>query len=259
MRLKGFILDLDGTVYLGDRLIAGAAEAIVWMRSMGHVVFLTNKPIDSPASYADKLTRLGVATATEDVITSVAATIAYLGRVWPAAKFHLIGEPYLERELTDAGLTLSSSPSETDVVIVSLDRDLNYAKLHHAYEAARSGAKVYATNPDLVCPTGQGDIIDAGATIAAIEALMGRRIDGVFGKPSLGMAETARLRTRSLPRETLVVGDRIETDIAMGIQAGMRTALVLSGATDRQRAIDSDQQPDFTVSSLSELPRVLGA
>ena len=255
MRFKGFILDLDGTVYLGNELITGADEAIAWMRAKGRVAFLTNKPIDSPATYADKLSHLGVPSDQEDVITSVAATIAYLRRDWPSARFHLIGESYLERELVDAGLSVAQNPSQTDVVIVSLDRDLNYAKLHHAYLAARSGAMVYATNPDLVCPTDQGDIIDAGATIAAIEALIGRRIDGVFGKPSVEMAETARRRIRSSPAETLVVGDRVETDIAMGINAGMYTALVLSGATTCADGLD--QQPDVTVNSIGDLPRVL--
>ncbi len=258
MKIKGFIVDLDGTVYLGDALIPGSAETIAWMRRRGRVIFLSNKPTDSPAAYAAKLCGLGVPTEDEEVITSVAIAIQYLRENRPGARFHLIGESFVESRLLDAGLIVGRTPDETDIVVVSLDRGLTYAKLHHAYLAARAGAEVYATNPDLVCPTDRGGIIDAGASIAALEALMGRPVDKVFGKPSPEMAHAARRLAGSTTEETLVIGDRVETDIAMGIEAGMRTALVLSGATDSQSVERASFRPDVTVSSLADLPQALG-
>lgn len=257
MKIKGFILDLDGTIYLGEKLVPGAREAVEWMRARGRVAFLTNKPIDAPVCYAEKLTRLGIPTEPYDVLTSVATTVDHLCAKFPGGRFHLVGEEYLRGQLVQAGMQVAATPDQTELVVLSLDRTLDYGKLHHAYLAAKSGARVYATNPDLVCPTDTGDIIDAGASIAVIEALTRRPIDGVFGKPSRAMAGAARTRTRTLPDETIVVGDRVETDIAMGLEAGMRTALVLSGATQQGAEERGGYRPDFVVPSIRELPRVL--
>ncbi len=254
MRYKGYILDLDGTVYLGDRLIHGADQAISRLRESGRrVVFLSNKPIASPAEYASKLTALGIPTRAEEVSNSSQVTAEYLKAQMPGSRIHVIGEPPLIEVLEEAGMRMAPSPAETDLVLISLDRQLSYEKIHFAYHAAKAGARVMATNPDLVCPVEDDEIVDAGATVAAIEALLRRPIDAVIGKPSAIMIEWIAERIGCRPAECLVVGDRLETDIAMGKNAGMATALVLSGVTDRDALATADIQPDFVLDSIADL------
>ena len=254
MTYRGYIFDLDGTVYLGDRLIPGADRAIAQLRERGaRVVFLSNKPIESRDAYARKLTRLGIPTPAEDVINSSLVTVRYLSEEMPEARVYVIGEPPLVGELTEAGIRMADRPEQTDLVLVSLDRGLSYEKLHFAYHAAKAGAKVMATNPDLVCPMPGDEIVDAGATIAALEALLHRPIDGVFGKPSPIMVRVVAEHMELPPEACLMVGDRLETDIAMGKAAGMATALVLTGVTDRARLRGSGVRPDYVVEGIHEL------
>jgi len=171
----------------------------------------------------------------------------------PGARVYVVGEAPLIAELEAAGLRLATRPDQTDLVLVSLDRELSYQKIHFAYHAARAGAKVLATNPDLVCPMPDDEIIDAGATIAALEALLRRPIDGVLGKPSPEMIRTVT-QVLGLPaHECLMIGDRLETDIAMGKSAGMKTALVLTGVTDRRLLQASPLRPDFVLESVVHL------
>ena len=232
MNFQGYIFDLDGTIYLGDTLLPKAEETVLKLREeKRRVLFLSNKPIDNRFTFAKKLTRLGIPTDVEDVINSSFVSALYFKKEMPGAKFYVMGEEPLLQELRQVGLEMSKTPSNTDVVLISLDRSLSYEKLHFAYHAAKAGAKIWATNPDLVCPMPGDEIIDAGATIAALEALLRRPIDGIIGKPSPIMIDTV-LRHLQLPSsECLMVGDRLETDIAMGKAGGMSTALVLTGVT----------------------------
>ena len=251
MSFRGYVFDLDGTVYLGDTLLPGAKRAVLRLRADGaRILFLSNKPIETRDAYAAKLTRLGIPTCPEDVMNSSLATASYLSTEMPGARVFVIGEPPLQKELRDAGLRAATEPEQTDLVLISLDRGLTYEKLHFAYRAAKLGARVMATNPDLVCPMPDDEIIDAGAIIAAMEALLGRPIDGVVGKPSPIIAR-AMLDLLALPPETcLIVGDRIETDIALGKEAGTATALVLTGVTDRATLERSAIQPDYVLENL---------
>jgi len=232
LNFQGYIFDLDGTIYLGDTLLPKAEETVLKLREeKRRVLFLSNKPIDNRFTFAKKLTRLGIPTDVEDVINSSFVSALYFKKEMPGAKFYVMGEEPLLQELRQVGLEMSKTPSNTDVVLISLDRSLSYEKLHFAYHAAKAGAKIWATNPDLVCPMPGDEIIDAGATIAALEALLRRPIDGIIGKPSPIMIDTV-LRHLQLPSsECLMVGDRLETDIAMGKAGGMSTALVLTGVT----------------------------
>jgi ribonucleotide monophosphatase NagD (HAD superfamily) len=171
----------------------------------------------------------------------------------PGARVYTIGEPPLWEALAAAGMRPAADPRETDLVLISLDRGLSYEKIHFAYHAAKAGASVLATNPDLVCPVEGDEIVDAGATIAAMEALLQRPIDGVIGKPSPIMIERVADRIACEPGACLVVGDRLETDIAMGRAAGMATALVLTGVTDRESLERSGIRPDFVLDSIADL------
>ena len=187
------------------------------------------------------------------MINSLEVTLRFLSSEMPGANIHLVGERALRDALVAAGMEMASDPRSTDLVLISLDRDLSYDKIHFAYHAAKSGARILATNPDAVCPVDGDEIVDAGATIGAIEAMLRRPIDGVIGKPSPTMAQQVADRIGLDPSDCLMVGDRLETDIAMGRAAGMATALVLTGVTDRARLVDSDIQPDLVLESVADL------
>jgi arabinose operon protein AraL len=257
--IKAVLFDLDGTLYLGENLIPEADWAVGLLRSRGiKVTFLTNKPIASPQSYADKLSGLGIKAGVEDVITSVRLTTDYLTTHYPEARVYVIGESYLNDTLTAGGFRRSERPEETNVVILSLDRCFEYSKLDFAYRAVKAGAHVVATNPDALCPMNDGEIIDAGAWIAALETLIKRPIDAVLGKPSRRCADLALSVMGFEAREVLMVGDRLETDIRMAQLSGMQSALVLSGVTTQRDLERSSLRPDHILTSVAEIPEVIG-
>ena len=256
---KAILFDLDGTLYLGERLIEGAAVSVERIRESGiRVAFLTNKPLDSPDSYATKLSRLGIPAETEDVMTSVSLTVSFLDQAGDIERVHVIGEDYLRTCIFAAGYAEATVPTETDMVVISLDREMDCSKIHFAYQAIVAGAQVVATNPDLLCPIEGGEIVDAGAWIAALEALLGREISDVMGKPSARCAEFALKHLDCSPDATLMVGDRMQTDIRMASTAGMRSALVLSGVTTGGALERFDYNPDFILDSVADLPDKLG-
>lgn len=259
VNFKAFIFDLDGTIYLGERLIGGADEVVRTLRERGRrVVFLSNKPTDTRETYAAKLTRLGVPAAPEDVINSSLIASRYLRRRMPGARLHIIGEPPLVEELRQAGFATARRPEETDAVVIAFDRTLDYGKIHFAHLAVRRhGAAMIATNPDAFCPADGDEFPDAGGTIALLEATTGKRVDVVVGKPSPIMVEVILERVGVPARACLVVGDRLETDIRMGRDAGMGTALVLTGATTREQADASAIRPDDVLESVRDLLHVI--
>jgi NagD protein len=256
--LKGVIFDLDGTVYLSDHLIPGARQVIEQLRGQGRrMVFVSNKPLQSRADYAAKLTRLGVPTHPDDVINSSLVLTRYLSRQMPGATVFAIGEPPLLEELA-AGFRLSEDPDEIEVVIASFDRTFDYRKLNIGFQALRRGARFFATNADATCPVAGGEIPDAAAVIGALEGCSKRKVELVVGKPSPLIVEVA-LEQLGLPAgECLMVGDRVETDILMGHRAGMTTALVLTGVTRRADLSHAPAQPDFVLESIAEVPRLFG-
>ncbi len=254
----GFIFDLDGTVYLGDRLIPGADRVIRLLREKGRkVVFLSNKPLEARQAYEAKLTRLGIPVGPSDVINSSFVLVRYLTRVAPGARLFVIGEPPLLAELARAGFRLTGEPGEIDYVVASFDRTFDYRKLYTAFLAIRRGARFIATNPDRTCPMEGGEFPDCAAVIAALEAVTEKKVEAVMGKPSSITIEIV-LSTLGLgPEECLLVGDRLETDIRMGIDAGMKTALVLTGVTTRESLARSPIRPDYVLQSIAEVPGLL--
>ncbi|GAB4545259.1 MAG: HAD-IIA family hydrolase [Anaerolineae bacterium] len=254
MRPAGIIFDLDGTVYLSDHLIPGAAETIQWLRQRGHpLLFVSNKPLQSRADYAAKLTRLGIPTPPDQVINSSLVLVRYLSREMPGVVVYAIGEPPLLQELTDAGFRLSENPEEIDVVVASFDRTFEYRKLNIAFQALRRGARFFATNADATCPVAGGEIPDAGAVIGALEGCSKRKLELVVGKPSPIIIEVALDHLSREPGECFMVGDRAETDILMGHQAGMTTILVLSGVTRREHLAQAPVQPDHILESIAQI------
>ena len=249
-----YIFDLDGTVYLGDKLLPGAGGTILALRERGaRIVFLSNNPTCTRSEYAAKLTRLGLPTVVEDVVHSTYVLIRFLGQEMPGARLFVMGEQALLGELAVAGFRLTREAGETDAVIAAFDRTFDYAKLQIAFDAVRAGARFFATNADRFCPVPGGGEPDAAAVIAAVEACTGVQVEAVVGKPSRWMA-VAALEAAGVPAaECLMVGDRLETDVRMGVEAGMATALVLTGATRREELEGAEIRPDFVIDGLGDL------
>lgn len=250
---KGYVFDLDGTVYLGDALLPGAGEVLMQLKRRSRVVYLTNKPLRMPADYAAKLTHLGVETSPEEVVSSTDALVLYLAQHAPTARLFVIGEPPLVELLGSIGYEIADKAEDVDVVVVSFDRTFNYHKLQVAFDAVRRGARIIATNPDAYCPTPEGGLPDCAAILAAVEASTGARAEAIVGKPSLHMAATTLDRLGVPARETLLAGDRLTTDVRMANEAGLASALVLTGATSLDEALRSPDQPDYIVGGLAEL------
>ncbi|MBW7884349.1 MAG: HAD-IIA family hydrolase [Caldilineaceae bacterium] len=269
LRVDGFVFDLDGTVYLGEAALPGSVEGICALRERGKkVLFVSNKPLEQRQVYAAKLTRLGIPATADDVITSAYVLGHHLARTQPQLRYYVVGEESLRQELREHGLTVlgeldGQDPMAVldsdgiDAVVVAFDRTLDYRKLNTAYQALRLGARFYATNGDKTCPMPGGAIPDAGATIAALETITGRRLELLAGKPSSLIMEVA-LQRLGLPAERcMMVGDRLETDIFMGQQAGMVTAVVLTGVSTRHDVDQMQTPPTYVVENIGEIPALV--
>jgi HAD superfamily hydrolase (TIGR01450 family) len=250
---RGWLFDLDGTIYLGERLVPGADATIGALRAAGRrVVFLSNKPLQTRAEYAAKLTRLGVPAAPDDVINSSLVLARYLRDRDPGAPVFVIGEPPMLEEMAAHGFEVR--PDErVRWVVIAFDRTFDYAKLNVAPQAVKRGARLIATNPDRTCPVEGGEIPDCAGMIAAVEAVTDRKVEAIVGKPSPIILEVA-LATLGVPADdAAIVGDRIETDIVMGRRLGLGTVLVLSGVTRAGDPRIAVIAPDHVVGSVRDL------
>jgi len=254
-RYDGYILDLDGTVYRGDMLIPGAREKVAWLRQNARrVVFLSNKPLEPRSAYAAKLTRLGIPVVDADVINSTQALMRYLRAYHPGERLYVIGETAMLDELRAEGFVLTDDVAQIQVVVAAFDRTLTYHKLNTGHQALIRGAHFLATNGDRTCPVEGGEIPDCAGVIAFLEATTGRRVEMVAGKPSHHILEAAVARLGVPITHCLLVGDRLATDIVMGRQAGIDTALVLTGVTTREMLAESEVQPTYVLPSVAEVP-----
>ncbi|HXG04919.1 MAG TPA: HAD-IIA family hydrolase [Candidatus Binatia bacterium] len=250
---RGWLFDLDGTVYRGEALVPGADAVIAALRDDGRrVAFLSNKPLESRAAYAAKLTRLGIPTAAGDVVNSSLVLARHLGRLDPGAPVFVIGEPPLVAELEAHGFEVRRD-HRVRWVVIAFDRTFDYAKLNTALQAVRGGARLIATNPDRTCPTEEGEIPDCAGMMAAVEAVTGRAVDVVVGKPSPIILEVALERLGVPAAEAAIIGDRLETDIVMGKRGGLGTVLVLSGVTRADDPRIAELAPDLVIRSIAEL------
>lgn len=229
----GYIFDLDGTIYLGDELLPGAADTVARLRELGSkTVFVSNNPTRDPEMYAAKLVRLGIEAEASDIINPTITLRDWLLAEHPQAALFVIGEAPLCRVLETAGLRLTDDPEQIDIVVASYDRGFDYRKLQIAFDALwrHRRATLVTTNLDPYCPLpgGRGEP-DAAAVVAAIEACTGVKCKMNVGKPSALMALTVLSRLDLAPGQCVMVGDRLSTDIAMGAGAGMDSVLVLTG------------------------------
>jgi HAD superfamily hydrolase (TIGR01450 family) len=254
-----YAFDLDGTVYLGDHLLAGAKRLVEELRRRGLAVrFLSNNPTRDPEHVAAKLERLGLPTPVEEVVNTVVTMTRWLLDNAPDAVVYPIAEPPLVRALEKAGIRLSDDPAEIDVVVASYDRGFSYAKLQIAFDAIwfHKRARLVATNPDRFCPFpgGRGEP-DCAAVVAAIEACTGARCEVTTGKPDPAMLHAALAGLDVAPADCVMVGDRLSTDIRMALDTGLVAALVLTGETraeDLQRLPASDA-PELVLDRIDRL------
>jgi arabinose operon protein AraL len=249
----GWLFDLDGTVYLGEALVPGAAETIAALRAAGRrVAFLSNKPLSTRADYADKLTRLGIPARADEVITSSIVLARHLQRLDAGAPVFVIGEPPLLGELRAHGFEVRGD-ARVRWVVIAFDRTFDYAKLNTALQAVRAGARLIATNPDRTCPTAEGEIPDCAGMIAAVEAVTGHTVEVIVGKPSPIILDVALQTLGVAAGDCVIVGDRIETDIVMGQRLGLATVLVLTGITRAGDPRIAEVRPDLVVPSIRSL------
>jgi len=253
--VRAFLLDMDGTFYLGDRLLPGALDFLGALALTGRqALFLTNNSSKSASAYREKLCRLGVPEAFRNVYTSGQAAGSYLLRHDPGKTVFLLGTSALAEELAAMGVPVTRSlEAQADLLLVGYDTSLDYAKLAHACDLARAGLPYIATHPDLNCPTETGCIPDIGAILAFIEASAKRKPDTVIGKPFPGIADGALGMLGVSREEAAMCGDRLYTDVAVGVNAGMLAVMVLSGEAAMADLEDSPVQPDLVFGKLADM------
>jgi NagD protein len=254
-----YLFDLDGTIYVGDTLLPGAAQTITALRKAGRrTIFLSNNPTKTRSQYAAKLLRMGIPTPVDDIVTSSFVMVHWLLSERPQARLFVVGEEPLKQDLRAAGFQLSETPGEIDLVVASFDRTFAYQKLQIAFDAIRAGARLIATNPDRYCPVPGGGQPDCAAVVAAIEACTAATCEMYAGKPSPIMIKVITDMLQVPPEQCIVVGDRLETDIRMGIAAGMATALVLTGDATQEKLLASGLQPSLVLERIDGLLEQIG-
>ena len=248
--VRGFLLDMDGTFYLSDRLLEGALRFIdVLRRQEKQFLFLTNNSSKHGRQYAEKISGLGLPLAEESVLTSGEATALHLKARHPGASLFLVGTPSLEEEFRQQGFKLVDRGPQ--FLVLGFDTTLTYQKLWALCDFVRAGVPYIATHPDFNCPTEEGFMPDVGAMIAFVKAATGREPDLVVGKPNRLIVDAAAVRMNLQVSQLAMIGDRLYTDIALGQSSGIATVLVLSGETSTEDLKDSPFQPDYTFQNLA--------
>ncbi len=250
--IRCFMLDMDGTFYLGDRIIEGSLEFIDTLKQTGRdFLFLTNNSSHNAAFYVKRLARMGLSVPREKILTSGEATAAILTRNYPGKKAFVLGNEFLLEEMQEAGICVDRE--NPDIVVIGYDTTLDYKKMTEVCDFVRAGLPYIATHPDFNCPTETGFAPDIGAIIAFIKASAFREPDLIVGKPYSGIVEAALERTGCKTDETAMVGDRLYTDIATGVRNNMTSILVMSGETTREMLQASEIQPTYVFERLSSM------
>ena len=252
-KLRCLVLDMDGTIYLGNRPIGDMATTLAFLRDRGiKLCYFTNNSSKTPDDYVRKLSALGLYDARDTVYTSAMATVSYLNAHYPEKSVYLLAPESVSESFRAAGIPLSDGKN-ADIVVLAYDTTLTFEKLRIANELLVRGATYIATHPDLVCPTEDIPMPDVGSFIRLLEASSGRTPDLVIGKPN-ALAGEAIMRTIGVTaEETAMAGDRLYTDIRFGINAGFHSILVLSGETTEEMLRASDVEPELVLPSLHSL------
>ena len=229
-RKRLFLLDMDGTIYLSETLFDGTLDFLRRVRETGgRYLFLTNNSSRGTDSYIAKMRRLGIDTAAEDFLTSADAAAIHLRKTAPDETYYVCGTESLKRQLRAAGLRVAGGTDDATALLLGYDTELTYRKLEDCCILLGRGVPYLATHPDLVCPTWYGYAPDCGSVIAMLKTATGREPQTVIGKPQPAMALLAMEKYGCSRDETCLIGDRVYTDIACGVNAGIDTVFVLSG------------------------------
>lgn len=249
-----FLLDLDGTLYVGNRLFDFTKKLLESIKAAGKkYLFMTNNSSKSAADYAKKLRRLGIEAAEEDVVTSSQATAHYLKIYYKGAKLYVCGTYSLKQELREEGFAITEALEEVDCIVVGYDTELTYQKLEDVCRLLNEKELPYiATHPDVVCPTEYGNVPDCGCICDMIFKSTGKQ-PVVIGKPEALMPEMAMQKLGYQKSETAVVGDRIYTDIKCGLNAGITSILVMSGETTKEILEVCEEKPHIVLQDCGEL------
>ena len=265
---KLFLFDMDGTLYLGNRLYDFTLELLNTLKATGRkYLFMTNNSSKSVNDYVKKLAKLGIETTREEFMTSSQATAFYLHKHHEGQKLYVCGTESLKEELRMEGFTVPTAPlvhiddyfvttdlDEVECIVMGFDTELTFQKLHDVsfLLLTRPGLPYIATNPDLVCPTEFGSVPDCGSVCIGIKNATGKE-PIVIGKPSPLMPQLAMEKLGMSKEETCVVGDRIYTDVKSGLNAGITGILVLSGETTREILEASPDKPHLVLEDASEI------
>lgn len=246
--IKLFLFDMDGTLYIGDRLFDFTAELLATIKKNGgRYMFMTNNSSKSVKDYILKLEKLGITATKEEFITSSQATVYYLKNNHPKARLYVCGTESLKEELRNNGFCITENTDDTDCIVMGNDTELTFKKLHDiSFMLCTRELPYIATNPDYVCPTEFGSVPDCGSVCDMIFNATGKR--PIFiGKPEALMPKLAMEITGCEKEETAVIGDRIYTDVKSGINAGTVSILVMSGETTYKILEESADKPDLVL------------
>lgn len=255
---KLYLFDMDGTLYLGSRLFDFTKELLQTIRAKGgRYIFVTNNSSKSVEDYILKLKKMGISAEYDDFLSSSQATAWYLKREHPGKILYVCGTQSLKRELEKAGFTITDDIRQTQCIVMGFDTELTFQKLEDVSKMLCTMDLPYiATNPDYVCPTEFGSVPDCGSVCDMLYNVSGKR-PLVIGKPQPIMAQLAMEKWNCLPEETVVIGDRIYTDIKSGLHAGCGTILVMSGETTYEILENSADKADMVMDSAAELLAIL--
>lgn len=259
-QLRHVVLDMDGTIYLDERLFAETKPFLQTLTDVGiGYSFITNNNSLSRVEYLARLDRMGLPTPAESLVTSAHAAAAYLETHLPAVRRpFILGTPGLIEDLQLAGY--SHEEASPDCVVVGFDRTLDYEKLCRASYWVKSGLPYLATHPDRVCPTKDATVLpDCAAICALIESATGRKPDAIPGKPSPAMLEGLSSKLGLEPDQMAMVGDRLYTDIRMAVTAGAFGVLTLTGEATEADLVGSDVRPDLVIKDLADFAQQIVA
>ena len=247
-----FLLDMDGTIYLDDQLFDGTLEFLQHIREIGgRYLFLTNNSSRGVDAYIEKMARLGIETTAEDFLTSVDATLLYLRQNHDGALCYVSGTETFKKQLRDGGVNVTDQMEDgIEVLVHGFDRELTFQKLEDSCILLNRGVPFVATNPDWVCPTWYGSVPDCGSVCEMLFRATGRR-PRFIGKPQPEMALLAMKKFGYGKEQTVLIGDRLYTDIACGVNAGIDTIFVLSGEGTREDLKTSDAQPAWVYDDIA--------
>lgn len=252
MRFGGFMIDMDGTVYKGGIPIPGAVGFIESLKSHGiPFVFLTNNSAHARTHYLNKLLGMGFDVTMDNVLTSTVATARFVLSERPGSRVYPIASDDVVRDLIDAGLDIVDS--DPDIVLLAFDRTITYEKINKGYRFIMDGAELVATHPDDLCPTEDFYDVDIGPFIRMFEEMCDVKAV-VIGKPNRLMLEMAAGEMGVDPMDTVMVGDRMYTDIQMAVSAGTQSILVLTGETTREDLETSQVMPTMVLESVADIP-----